>query len=166
MRLRPTLVDQVAEVLAIERSPQVAPWVDVWPTDRHIEAIEDPSQRHLIWETMHHDLLGYAILSGFENRHGNIELIRVALATPGLGQGMKIMAAVISFVFEESPQTHRIWLDVLVENRRALSVYESIGFQREGVAREALLTESGRRNLLVMSLLRPEWAARNKPILR
>lgn len=83
MRLRPRLVDEVAEVMAIERSPSVAPWVDVWTIES--------------------------------------------------------LTAVTTFAFEESPRVHRILLDVLEENRGALSVYQTIGYQREGIAREALV---------------------------
>ena len=54
---------------------------------------------------------------------------------------------------------HRLWLDVKPFNDRARALYRSEGFVEEGVLRGALLEPDGTfQDLVVMSLLRPEWA--------
>lgn len=51
---------------------------------------------------------------------------------------------------------HRLWLDVLEENARARSLYESAGFVREGVLHECIKREDGFHSLVVMSILDSE----------
>jgi RimJ/RimL family protein N-acetyltransferase len=53
-----------------------------------------------------------------------------------------------------------VWLTVAPHNERARHLYRSVGFQEEGVYREAHIGPDGRRfSPIVMSLLRPEWEA-------
>lgn len=53
---------------------------------------------------------------------------------------------------------HRLWLDVKVANERAQRAYQRAGFVREGVLRDALLTNGNFESLIVMSMLRHEQA--------
>ena len=54
---------------------------------------------------------------------------------------------------------HRVELEVLAFNRRAISCYLACGFRREGVRREAVLYPDGWKDLILMGLLRSEYAA-------
>ncbi len=65
----------------------------------------------------------FAILIGDKNRQGK-----------GLGQLVTRM--VIDFGFDEL-NFHRIELDVLATNPRAIHIYEKLGFKQEGIQREA-----------------------------
>lgn len=55
---------------------------------------------------------------------------------------------------------HRIWLRVFANNRRAIRAYEKAGYQQEGIQRQALFQEGRYIDVLVMSILRPEWEKR------
>ena len=52
---------------------------------------------------------------------------------------------------------HRIELEALAFNTRAIRCYLACGFRQEGVRREAELYPDGRKDLISMGLLRPEY---------
>jgi len=54
---------------------------------------------------------------------------------------------------------HRIELEVLAFNARAIRCYLACGFRSEGIRREAELYPHGWQDLIVMGLLRTEYTA-------
>jgi UDP-4-amino-4,6-dideoxy-N-acetyl-beta-L-altrosamine N-acetyltransferase len=52
----------------------------------------------------------------------------------------------------------RVHLEVLSHNERAIRLYERIGFQREGLLRNAVFKRGQRHDLVLMALLRDEHA--------
>jgi RimJ/RimL family protein N-acetyltransferase len=54
---------------------------------------------------------------------------------------------------------HRIELQVLATNRRAVHCYLASGFHKEGVRREAELYPDGWKDFLLTGLLRSEYAS-------
>ena len=65
---------------------------------------------------------------------------------------------VLSWAFEVLG-VHRVELEVLAFNGRAISCYLACGFRREGVRREAVLYPDGWKDMIMMGLLRSEYAA-------
>jgi hypothetical protein len=53
---------------------------------------------------------------------------------------------------------HRVELEVLAFNRRAINCYLACGFRPEGARREAVLYPDGWKDLILMGLLRSEYA--------
>jgi [ribosomal protein S5]-alanine N-acetyltransferase len=80
-------------------------------------------------------------------------------ALRGRGLGTEVTRLVVSWGFGELG-LHRIELEVLAFNARAIGCYLACGFRREGVRREAVLYPDGWKDLILMGLLRPEWASR------
>jgi RimJ/RimL family protein N-acetyltransferase len=68
------------------------------------------------------------------------------------GYGTDAMRTVCRFGFEMM-NLHRIQLDVYAENRRALHVYEKVGFVLEVARREAHFKHGRRLDLITMGLL-------------
>lgn len=64
----------------------------------------------------------------------------------------------LRFGFEDLA-LHRIYLDVLETNDRALKLYESLGFQLEGRHRHAQWKGGRWVDLIAMSVLEDEWRA-------
>jgi diamine N-acetyltransferase len=64
----------------------------------------------------------------------------------------------VQIIFQNT-DAHRIWLGVFPENTRARRAYEAVGFQAEGIARGSAFFDGRHRDEVVMSLLRPDWAA-------
>jgi RimJ/RimL family protein N-acetyltransferase len=55
---------------------------------------------------------------------------------------------------------HRVELEVLAGNERAIRCYEACGFRHEGVRREAELYPDGWKDFLQMGILQAEHQAR------
>jgi RimJ/RimL family protein N-acetyltransferase len=145
-------------VMATERGPGFEWVVGRWDEDRHLQTLAEPGSAYLIGERQA-EPFGFAILLGLDDAFGNILLKRIAVREPGSGFGRLFLRAVLGTVFER-PQGHRIWLTVAPHNPRARHVYESLGFQVEGVMRQSHVDPAGKRfSPVVMSLLRPEWEA-------
>jgi RimJ/RimL family protein N-acetyltransferase len=80
-------------------------------------------------------------------------------AYQGKGYGREAMELALRFAFHEL-NLHRVQLTVFSYNQRAIALYEKIGFQREGVYREALQREGRRHDMILYGLLRAEWESR------
>jgi diamine N-acetyltransferase len=55
---------------------------------------------------------------------------------------------------------HKIALDVLTSNERALSIYRRVGFTEEGRLREQVFVDGEYVDVLRMALTKATWAAR------
>ena len=74
------------------------------------------------------------------------------------GFGTEATRLIVAYVLAELP-IHRISLEVFDFNLRAVATYEKVGFQREGVLRDALWWDGEFHDTIIMSLLRPEWSS-------
>ena len=81
-----------------------------------------------------------------------------AAALRGRGLGREITRLVVAWGFGELG-LHRIELEVLAFNTRAVRCYLACGFRSEGIRREAELYPYGWQDLIIMGLLRSEYAA-------
>jgi RimJ/RimL family protein N-acetyltransferase len=52
---------------------------------------------------------------------------------------------------------HRIWLRVHEDNIRAIRCYHKVGFVNEGQKRDAEFKNGKYIDIVLMSVLRPEW---------
>jgi RimJ/RimL family protein N-acetyltransferase len=57
----------------------------------------------------------------------------------------------------ENLNLNRIYLYVFVDNTRAIKVYESAGYVKEGVLRQAMYKNGLYNDIVVMSVLHSEW---------
>ena len=74
----------------------------------------------------------------------------------GQGYGREALKLLIKWTFELKI-FHRIWIDCKEYNSVALHLYESLGFVREGLLREILLTNDVYENLVVLGMLDREY---------
>jgi len=72
------------------------------------------------------------------------------------GLGTDAMATVLRYAFERL-RLHKVNLDVMDYNERAIRVYERCGFVREGVRRDELWKRGRFVNLVRMSILETEF---------
>ncbi len=79
----------------------------------------------------------------------------------GKGYGYEAMQLALKFAFDEI-NLHRVQLTVFSYNKRAIALYEKLGFQREGVYREFVHRDGQRDDLYLYGLLRREWEERTK----
>jgi diamine N-acetyltransferase len=100
-----------------------------------------------------------AILQGLASEHRAVELKRLVVGIPNQGLGRKLLTMVADRAFGEY-RAHRLFLDVFVDNDRARHVYETFGFRKEGVMRDAIYRDGAYHSLVLMSLLESEYEGR------
>jgi ribosomal-protein-alanine N-acetyltransferase len=74
----------------------------------------------------------------------------------GQGLGREVTRLVLSWAFGELG-AHRVQLEVLAFNRRAIDCYLACGFRTEGTRREAELYPDGWHDMILMAVLRSEF---------
>jgi ribosomal-protein-alanine N-acetyltransferase len=77
----------------------------------------------------------------------------------GRGLGREVTRLVLAWAFEVVG-VHRVELQVLANNSRAINCYLACGFRHEGVRREAELYPDGWKDFIMMGILRSEHGAR------
>ncbi|WP_244483343.1 GNAT family N-acetyltransferase [Mesorhizobium sp. 1M-11] len=146
-------------IMATERLEGYDRLVGRWDEQRHRDAFVDGSHAYFIG----HDgpaPVGFAMLRFWNAVERTTLVRRVAVVSPGQGQGRRLLAAVVARTFQET-DVHRLVIGLFPDNLRAQRMYEAIGFQAEGISRGSAYFGGEYRDELVMSLLRPEWEAAN-----
>ncbi len=75
------------------------------------------------------------------------------------GYGTEATRLILHHGFE-TLNLHRIYLRVFRSNARAIRAYEKVGFVHEGCFREAEYRQGKYEDILIMSVLKPEWEER------
>jgi RimJ/RimL family protein N-acetyltransferase len=76
-------------------------------------------------------------------------------ALRGRGLGREVTRLVLAWAFDVLG-VHRVELEVLASNSRAINCYLACGFRQEGVRREAELYPDGWKDFIMMGILRSE----------
>jgi RimJ/RimL family protein N-acetyltransferase len=85
-------------------------------------------------------------------------------ASRGKGLGSEALKLLLQWCFLEM-NLNRVGLEVMIYNTRAIAVYERLGFQHEGRQRQAVIRDGVYYDVLLMSILRDEWATLHYPTL-
>jgi diamine N-acetyltransferase len=156
MHLRLATPADVPAIIALERTPVAREFVGQWSEDRHRATLTGGDARYYVSQTEWGELQAYAILRGINEDSRAIELKRIVVAVPERGLGRRMLKELMHIVFHELG-AHRFFLDVYDDNARARHLYESLGFQYEGVMRDAARREGQWCNLHLMSILESEY---------
>ncbi|UFJ39880.1 GNAT family N-acetyltransferase [Brevibacillus humidisoli] len=92
------------------------------------------------------------------NRSANIRIAINDDRHQGKGYGREALLLLLDYGFGIL-NLHRIELNVFSYNKRAAHVYEKLGFQREGVQRDALYYNHEYHDSILMSILEDEYRA-------
>jgi len=110
-------------------------------------------------EIKSNEVIGHIDLDYIDKaKNHNATIIRV-LVKPELrnqGVGKKMLNLVLDFAFN-ALNLYRVELKVFDFNKQAINCYEQSGFSHEGTLRKVLRYKNKYRNLLIMSMLRPEY---------
>ena len=156
MLLRLATLDDIPAILALERTPMAREFVGQWTEDRHRATLAGGDARYFVSETEWSEVQAYAILRGINENSGAIELKRIVVAVPERGLGRRMLKELMRIAFGELG-AHRLFLDVYEDNARARHLYESLGFQYEGLMRDAARREDSWCSLCLMSILESEY---------
>lgn len=78
----------------------------------------------------------------------------------GAGVGTEATKLMLDHAFGDL-NLERVYLHVLADNEPALALYEKVGFVREGVLRHAAFKNGAYKDVVVMGILKGEWATRS-----
>ncbi|PTM58034.1 GNAT family N-acetyltransferase [Desmospora activa] len=129
------------------------------------KVVRDPDRRFLVIVSQEDDtLLGDVELNDIDwyHRSANIRVELVDEQIYGRGYGTEALGLMLDHGFGIL-NLHRIHLEVYTFNARAIQVYEKLGFQREGIKREALFYNHVYHDVIQMGILAREWRT-NKEI--
>ncbi|MBY0085954.1 GNAT family N-acetyltransferase [Brevibacillus sp. M2.1A] len=93
------------------------------------------------------------------NRNAFIRISIDQSAYQGKGYGSEALLLMLDYGFGIL-NLHRIELNVFAFNERAIHTYEKLGFQREGVQRQALYYNHAYHDSILMSMLADEYRAK------
>ena len=155
--LRPTTSEDLDFVLTAENHPDNRDFVSQWTRQQHEEAIADPDALHFIIEAG--GAVGYTILYGLTEPNQALCIQRLVITQKGKGYGKATLRLLQKLAFEDW-NAHRLWLDVKDYNQRARHVYESVGFQFEGIMRECAKKGDRFESFAIFSILKPEYQSR------
>lgn len=105
------------------------------------------------------ELVGEVVLNQIDpdNRAANLRIGLRSSATER-GYGSEAIRLMLAYAFGPLG-LHRVSLDVLSFNPRAIHVYEKLGFRREGLLRDAILLDGVFYDAILMSILEHEYRA-------
>jgi diamine N-acetyltransferase len=156
MKFRSATAADIAQICRLETLPQFRTLVGFWPPDQHLKNLADPDASYLVAEDEQGNIAAFAILRGLLSENRAVELKRFVVGIPNQGTGRKFLTEIANRAFGEYG-AHRLFLDVFVNNDRALHVYEAFGFQKEGIMRDAIYRDETYHSLMLMSLLDGEY---------
>jgi RimJ/RimL family protein N-acetyltransferase len=100
--------------------------------------------------------IGYFRLSNYSVENRNIYIgADIHPSYQGKGYGYESYLKFLPFLFEEL-SLHKITLEVLSSNKRAIHLYNKLGFVHEGAKRQEVLKEDAHVDSHIMSILRDE----------
>lgn len=106
-------------------------------------------------------LIGFVVLLNVNHVHGEC-FVGIGIGNSeyrSKGFGSDAMNVALRYAFLEL-NMHRVALDAIASNTRAIRSYEKVGFVHEGRTRGTDYRNSVRDDLVSMGILRSEWLAR------
>ncbi|UCG61316.1 MAG: GNAT family N-acetyltransferase [Candidatus Zixiibacteriota bacterium] len=157
LMLRSTEATDLDFILASEQHRDNSLFIRQWSAEQHLAALEDANVGHfVILGPDDYRPIGHVILVGLNDPDLTLELRRIVITEKGRGYGRMAMRMIRAYAFEELA-CHRLWLDVMLYNKRAYKLYKSEGFKVEGIHRGAVRQGSRFLDVRVMSMLRREY---------
>lgn len=117
-----------------------------------LEGDNDNSKRLFIIDNEDRKPIGIITLSNIKWEYRNCEMGIVIYDKNhrNKGYGKDALNTIIQFIFEEM-NMHVIYLKVTEDNHIAIKLYESLGFEHEGILRDRYFKSGKYSNIIVMS---------------
>lgn len=155
IRIKPTSEDEIDNILSIEGS-EIQTVVQN-SKDEHLQMLRSIDKKHYcIYNNSTNNLVGYFILSGFKNKNNSIELRRIVISDKGQGYGRPTVNLIKEICFSIEKK-HRLWLNVFDANFKAIQLFRTEGFSKEGLLRECFLHNKEYKSVYILSILYSEF---------
>ena len=159
IRIELTQTENIEKIIQIEN--ENSDFIGLYDFRKHCEVIESDDEIHLsIFDNSDNSIIGHIILCGLVNMHDSIEFRRIVISKKGNGFGKESIQLIKKYCFVDL-KAHRIWLDVISDNKRAIGLYKSQGFKVEGLLRECIKQEENYKSLYIMSILENDFNKKN-----
>ena len=123
---------------------------------RHLEEVSRSENSVVIVAARHGELAGYVELAGGKfrrNRSTTHVIIGVLAEASGQGVGTRLLVEAKRWAADHA--LHRIELNVMAHNHRAIALYERMGFVHEGRRVDCLLIDGTFLDELYMAMILP-----------
>lgn len=124
--LRRTTTEDVSAIVALESSVDTATWLGPTGADWHEAALRDPSIRHYLL-LVDEAVGGFAVVAVPQGRRAELRRVVVDPVRRGQGLGRWLVESVLGDL-RDTTDCPGVWLDVKKDNRRAQTLYRSLGF--------------------------------------
>lgn len=161
LRLRRADIADLSYIMELQSDPENRNFIVPFDESYHRKIIESngSEKSDVIIEERKTDLVvGYFMLR--ELNSPCAEFTHVIIEEKGQGYGREALNLLLKWTFKLK-KYHRVWVDCKEYNEVALHLYESLGFVREGLLREIIMTKGNYENLIVFGMLDREYFARN-----
>lgn len=147
-------------ILGLQSDEENAPFILPFERERWIEILDGRAQPKLamILETSDGERGGYLLLDHFDEISMYLWHLVIGRKGRGFGHGaLRLLKRLVFDVFKR----HRLWIDCETTNERALRLYDSEGFRREGLFRESVIIDGEYKDLVIFAMLRREYGEAN-----
>lgn len=115
--------------------------------------------RFIIFKKKNHKAIGELSFNhlDLQNRSCEIGIKICEIDEQGKGYGEEALRGFLTYLFK-TYKLHRIYLDTLLENKRAQQLYQKLGFKTIGIARDIWVDSQGNyRSTVLMDLLESDY---------
>ena len=160
LRIRRAELEDLNYIMELQYKPENVKFIVPFNEKYHMAIINSDNYENMdviAEEIATGAAVGYFMLC---NLYGSsVEIRHVIIDKKGVGYGRESLNILLKRSFEVK-KFHRAWLDCKTYNKRALHLYESCGFQREGISRECIFVNGVYEDLINLSILDREYFAK------
>lgn len=158
----PNYVQWFNDPVVLEYFGQYAPLSLAEEEQWYEQMLQDQKQRNFAIEYQGQHIGGAGFCNiDWRNQSSEVGLLIGTTELWDHGLGREVLKVLLDFGFYQM-NLHRIHLRVYAEHRRAVHLYETLGFQHEGRWRDAEFRHGRFQDMLWMGILRDEWDARTE----
>ena len=155
IKLINTVISDIDKIIEFENLN--TQYVHQYSKNTHIALLKNDDCLHLSIRRLDNDnLIGHMIIFGLCNSNLVLEFRRITVNKKGYGYGRDAIRLLKQLCFEKLG-FHRLWLDVYDDNYKAIGLYESEGFVKEGTLRDNIKTDNGYRSHRIYSMIENEY---------
>ena len=158
LRLRRAAPSDLEYIIALQNDPENAPFILPFERERWIEILDSKAASKIaaLIETLDGERCGYLLLDHFDEISMYLWHLVIGRGHKGRGVGHGALRLLKRFVFDEL-KWHRLWIDCETTNARALRLYDSENFRREGLFRESVIIGGEYKDLIIFAMLDREY---------
>lgn len=122
----------------------------------HERELEDPDMLSIAVKRKEDDYMVGYVLCLFDLESEWVKIKRIAFREKGKGYGRETMEALLKYAFKDR-KLNKAWLEAYGDNTVARKLYESLGFNTDGVLRQHMRRERGLLDMAQYSMLKGEY---------